>query len=187
MSIYRDPRSPYYRYDFQISGYRFSGSTKLRDERDAAAFEEARKAEARRIVEQIRAAGAEPLTLQAACDRWWAEHGSILSDAKIKSALDRLVEIIGGKTFLDAINDDVVSRMVEERRKDVRRDRTIKDGDERTILYGQSRRRPSTARSRCCAAWSAAHATIGMRRSLRPQHGKGTSSKRSAWKKRRGC
>jgi integrase len=135
MSIYRDPRSPYYRYDFQISGYRFSGSTKLRDERDAAAFEEARKAEARRIVEQIRAAGAEPLTLQAACDRWWAEHGLILSDAKIKSALDRLVEIIGGKTFLHAINDDVVSRMVEERRKDVRRDRTIKDGDERTILY----------------------------------------------------
>lgn len=139
MSVFRHKRSSFYQYDFQIDGYRFSGSTRLRDERDAQIFEEARKADARAIVEQARDAGAQPLTLAAAAARWWREHGAGLSDAKIKSALDRLVEIIGGKTFLHAINDDIVSRMVEERRKDVRRDRTVKgkgkNAGKPTILY----------------------------------------------------
>ncbi len=135
MSVYRPRRSPFYQYDFQIEGYRFSGSTKLRHECDAAAFEDARKIEARAIVDRAIAAGAGPLTLGAAAERWWREHGSTLSDRKIKSALDRLVEIIGGKTFLHAITDDVVARMVVERRKDVRRDRTVEAAGKRTILY----------------------------------------------------
>ena len=33
---FRVKNSPYYHYDFQIGGYRFSGSTKCRNERDAA-------------------------------------------------------------------------------------------------------------------------------------------------------
>lgn len=40
---------------------------------------------------------------EAAADRWWNEHGSTLKDFGIKSALDRLVEIMGGKTYLHAI------------------------------------------------------------------------------------
>jgi integrase len=125
MSVYRPKKSPFYHYDFRIEGYRFSGSTKLRDEHDAARFEEARQAEARAIVERILAAGAQPLTLGAAAERWWSTHGSSLGDAKNKSVLDRLVEIIGGRTFLHAINDDIVARMVEERARDVRRDSTV--------------------------------------------------------------
>lgn len=128
MSIYRPKRSPFWHYDFRIDRYRFSGSTKLRNEDDAARFEEARKVDAQIIVDRIRAAGAEPLTLKAACDRWWSTHGAKLADAKIKSALDRLVEIIGAKTYLHDINDDIVSRMVEERSKDVRRDSTDEEG-----------------------------------------------------------
>lgn len=128
MSIYRPRRSPFWHYDFRIDRYRFSGSTKLRDEDDAARFEEARKVDAQIIVDRIRAAGAEPLTLKAACDRWWHTHGAKLADTKIKSALDRLVEIIGAKTYLHDINDDIVSRMVEERAKDVRRDSTDEEG-----------------------------------------------------------
>src|SRR4051812_3199240 len=116
MSVYRDKRSTFYRYDFKIDGYRFSGSTKLRDADDAARFEEARKVDAQIIVDRIRAAGASPLTLQAACDRWWHEHGRTLADHQIKSALDRLAEIIGGKTYLHDISDDIVSRMVDARR-----------------------------------------------------------------------
>jgi integrase len=125
MSIYRHKRSPFWHYDFQLGNYRFSGSTKLRNERDAAQFEEARRAEAKILVDRAAAAGAEPLTLQAACDRWWREHGATLADQQLKSALDRLVEIVGGKTFLHAIGDDVVSRLVVERRQDVRRDSTV--------------------------------------------------------------
>lgn len=114
---------------------RFYGSTKLRDEHQAQAFEDARKTEARALVERLKAEGSAPLTLKAACDRWRNEHGSTLSDQRIKSVLDRPVEIMGAKTYLHAINDDAVSRMVAERRKDTRRDRTIVENDRRTVLY----------------------------------------------------
>src|SRR5689334_13595220 len=122
MSIYRPRKSPYYHYDFEIERYRFYGSTKERDEHKAQAFENAQKIEARQFVDQLIREGRGPLRLQAAADRWWNEHGSTLKDFGIRSALDRLVEIMGGKTYLHAITDDDVSRLVQERRKDVRRD-----------------------------------------------------------------
>lgn len=142
MSIYRNKRSPFWQYDFEIECYRFYSSTKLRDEHQAQAFEDARKVEARALVERLKAEGSAPLTLKAACDRWWDEHGSTLSDRKIKTVLARMVEIIGARTYLHAINDDTVSRMVVERRKDTRRDRTIVENGKRTILY-----RPITPRT----------------------------------------
>lgn len=125
MSVYRDKRSPFYQYDFRIDGYRFSGSTKLRNADDATRFEEARKVDAQIIVDRIRAAGAEPLTLKAACDRWWSEHGKALADSQIKSTLDRLVAIVGAKIYLHDISDDIVSRLVDRRRQDVRPDCTL--------------------------------------------------------------
>ncbi|WP_316214343.1 site-specific integrase [Bradyrhizobium sp. SZCCHNR2032] len=136
MSIYKNPRSPFWQYDFEIEHYRFYGSTKLRDEHQAQTFEDARRVEARALVDRLKAEGAAPLTLKAACDRWWSEHGATLSDGSIKVVLDRLVEIMGAKTYLHAINDDAVSRMVIERRKDTRRDCTVieKDG-RRTVLF----------------------------------------------------
>jgi integrase len=136
MSVYRDKRSPYFQFDFQIDGYRFSGSTKCRNERDAQTFEDARKVEAQELVDQLNAAGSGPLQLKAACDRWWIEHGSTLSDVSIKRALDRLVEIMGPKKFLHAITDADVTLMIQKRRADTRRDCTVIDDDgKRTILY----------------------------------------------------
>ncbi|WP_315759345.1 tyrosine-type recombinase/integrase [Bradyrhizobium sp. SZCCHNRI2007] len=142
MSVYRNPRSPFWQYDFEIEHYRFYGSTKLRDEHQAKAFEDARKIEARALVERLKAEGSAPLTLKAACDRWWTEHGSTLADQRIRSVLDRLVEIMGARTYLHTINDDAVSRMVAERRKDTRRDRTVVENDRKVIL-----RRPITPRT----------------------------------------
>lgn len=128
MSLYRPKRSPFWHYDFRLDNYRFSGSTKLRNEDDAARFAEARKRDAQAIVDRIRAAGAEPLTLKAACDRWSSTHGAHLADGKNKHLLERLVEIIGARTYLHDINDDVVARMVEERAKDVRPDQVDDKG-----------------------------------------------------------
>ncbi|WP_316158741.1 MULTISPECIES: site-specific integrase [unclassified Bradyrhizobium] len=142
MSIYQTRKSPYWQYDFEIEHFRFYGSTKLRDERQAQTFEEARKIEARALVERLKAEGSSPLTLKAACDRWWTEHGSTLADQRIRSVLDRLVEIMGARTYLHTINDDAVSRMVAERRKDTRRDRTVVENDRKVIL-----RRPITPRT----------------------------------------
>jgi hypothetical protein len=53
MSVYRDKRSPFWQFDFQLRGYRFSGSTGLTDQRDAAAYEANEKAKAREIVDDI--------------------------------------------------------------------------------------------------------------------------------------
>lgn len=128
MSLYRDPRSPYWQYSFDIDGHRFSGSTRKRNEDEAASFEKDRKADARRQLEQLALEKAAPLTLKRAADRWWNEHGSLLADTKVKASLDRLVEIIGPRMMLSDIDDNVVSEMIVERRKDVRRDSTDADG-----------------------------------------------------------
>lgn len=135
MSVYRSKRSPFWQYDFEIECFRFYGSTRLADERQAQAFEATRRIEARALIDGFKAEGAQPMTLKAACERWWAEHGATLADTRLRSVLDRLVAIMDGRTYLHAINDDAVSRMVVERRKDLRRDRTVTEHGKRTILY----------------------------------------------------
>lgn len=142
MSVYKHARSPYFQYDFEIEHYRFYGSTKLRDEHQAKAFEAARRVEAQALIERLKAEGAQPMTVKAAADRWWGEHGSTLSDVSVKATLDRLVELLGPRTYLHTLNDDAVSRMIVERRKDVRRDRTVVENGKRTVLY-----RPITPRT----------------------------------------
>jgi integrase len=140
MSVYRHKNSPYWQFDFQIDGYRFSGSTELTgSKRDAQAFEDGQKASARELLANIAAAGSAPLTLKRACDRWWTEHGRHLNDPDLEARLDWIADQIGPQTPLHAITDDMVSKMVEARRLDVRRSGREPDGKQ---LY-----RPITART----------------------------------------
>jgi integrase len=69
-----------------------------------------------------------PLTFKLAAERWWKEHGSLLSDPRALAPLNRLIEIIGAKTMLADIDDNVISHMIAERRKDVRYDSTDDKG-----------------------------------------------------------
>ena len=39
MSVHKDPRSPYWHYNFQINGQRYYGSTKCKNKRDAMVLE----------------------------------------------------------------------------------------------------------------------------------------------------
>src|SRR5258708_2411259 len=140
MSVYRHKNSPYWQFDFQIDGYRFSGSTELTgSKRDAQAFEDGQKASARELLANIAAAGSAPLTLKRACDRWWSEHSRHLNDPDLEARLDWIANQIGPQTPLHAITDDMVSKMVEARRLDVRRSGRDSDGKQ---LY-----RPITART----------------------------------------
>jgi integrase len=140
MSVYRHKNSPYWQFDFQIDGYRFSGSTELTgSKRDAQAFEDGQKASARELLANIAAAGSAPLTLKRACNRWWTEHGRHLNDPDLEARLDWIADQIGPQTPLHAITDDMVSKMVEARRLDVRRSGRDPDGKQ---LY-----RPITART----------------------------------------
>jgi len=140
MSVYRHKNSPYWQFDFQIDGYRFSGSTQLTgSKRDAQAFEDGQKADARELVANITAAGSAPLNLKRACDRWWSEHGRHLNDPDLEARLDWITNQIGPQTPLHAITDDMVATMVEARRLDVRRSGRDSGGKQ---LY-----RPITART----------------------------------------
>ena len=146
MSVYRHKKSPFWQFDFQIDGYRFSGSTdvpKAGSKCDAEAFENGQKAEARDLLAQIAATGSAPLTVKAACDRWWREHGAHLNDPDLEARLQWIAAQIGPQTPLHAVSDDMVSRMVEARRLDVRRAGRVRDANGKvTQLY-----RPITART----------------------------------------
>lgn len=141
MSIYRDKRSRYFQYEFQIQRRRFYGSTERDNELEARAVEDQKKREARAQIERDLAERRAPLTLGRGCERWFDEHGRNLAEPKsCRSTLDRIVAIIGARTQLHDIVDDNVSRLVAERRKDTRRDSTIIERGRKRIIT-----RPITA------------------------------------------
>ncbi|MGY3133899.1 hypothetical protein ACVWZM_004581 [Bradyrhizobium sp. USDA 4501] len=131
-------KRPYYQFDFSINRYRLSGSTKLRDERDGQAFEDARRAEAQALVDRLNREGRGPLRLKPAYDRWWNELGQHLADKKSNLCSTASSRSLRAKIYFHTITDDDVSRLIEERRKDRRRDRTVTDAKgKKTILYGE--------------------------------------------------
>jgi site-specific recombinase XerD len=142
MSVYRDKRSRFFQYEFQIKGYRFYGSTRCDDEREARTVEDKKRDEAARQVARWVAEHRAPLTLGRAAERWWTEHGQHLAETNVRFILDRIVEIMGAAKLLHEICDQDVSQLVQTRRTDARRDSTVITDRRRTII-----RRPITARS----------------------------------------
>ena len=74
MSPIKDKRSPFWRYDFQIGGRRFFGTTKCTTKREAEAVERAEREKAKRHVAQARTA-ASSLRLDDIAGRYWHEIG----------------------------------------------------------------------------------------------------------------
>lgn len=120
MSVYRHKNSPFWQFDFQRGGYRFSGSTevqKSRPKREAAAIEEKERRAAERLIEAVGRSGREPLTFGAAADRWWSEVGSYGKETDLKTCLSWLKDQIGTDRPLHLIGNDDVARAVAERRQ----------------------------------------------------------------------
>src|SRR5258705_3616231 len=113
MSVYRNKRSRFWQFDFEICGQRFFGSTELTDKRDATTFEKKQKTEARRLVESIARTNSTPLSIDRAAARWWEEHGGNLSDPDLKARLDLLGAGIGPRTPLHAISNDTRAKPVQ--------------------------------------------------------------------------
>lgn len=134
MSVYRDKRSQFFQYEFQIQRRRFYGSTERNDELEARAVEAEKRREATAQLERERTEQRAPLTLGRATARWWAEHGQHLANDGSRATLDRIVEILGDRTQLQDIIDDSVSRLVAERRKDTRRDSTAIEKGRKKII-----------------------------------------------------
>jgi len=116
MSVYRDPKSPYYQYSFQIRGNRFYGSTKCTSHREAEQVENAEKEKAKRRVAEQQSASTS-LLLDHIIDRYWEETGRyhIGADHTFRD-LGRLIDFFGKDKLLTEITDDDVARLVAWRR-----------------------------------------------------------------------
>jgi integrase len=119
MSVFRVRNSPYFQFDFQIKGHRFYGSTESKNEREAKEVEKVKRAEAARIVNDAVITGSKPMTVGTGCSRWWDEVGRHGNDPDLERALGWLSGQIGPNLALHDVNDDMLSRAVEARRRDV--------------------------------------------------------------------
>jgi integrase len=116
VSVYKDPRSPFWQFDFWWRGYRFHGSTKATTQREAKAVEHIEREKAKRHVAQTEAARTS-LRLQDVATRYWTEVGQYHRDSRRTwHHLGKLVEFFGQDKLLTDITDDDVARLVAWRR-----------------------------------------------------------------------
>jgi integrase len=102
-------------YDLQIRGHRFCGSTGATTRRDAekwiTAFRKAKEAEVAEF------SGEGPMSFAVASTRWWNERGQHRKDSRdIERFLAWLQTQIGQRTRIDAIDDNMLARLVAARR-----------------------------------------------------------------------
>ena len=116
MSLTRDPRSPYWRFDFQVGGHRFFGTTKCTTRREAEAVERVEREKAKQHVAQARAARTS-LRLDDVAGRYWQEVGQHhVGFDNTERQINHLIEFFGKDKLLTEITDDDVVRLVAWRR-----------------------------------------------------------------------
>jgi len=122
MSVFKDSRSPYWRFDFQIGGHRFFGSTKCTTKRKAEAIERSEREKAKRQIAQRRAA-ATSLKLDDIAGRYWQEVGQHHAGAdNTERQIGYLIEHFGKDKLITDVTDDDVIKLVAWRRGHRRQD-----------------------------------------------------------------
>lgn len=119
MSVYRHRKSPFYHFDFQIRGIRFSGSTGCVSRRDAERFERDEKDRRRVELKSAQAALSAPMTFAIAAARYYVEVGQHLRGDGAKNctwSLEWLDREIGSNTLLSRVDSATVARLVAIRR-----------------------------------------------------------------------
>lgn len=118
MSVY--PRKDgIYVFDFWVEGVRFFGSTRRRNQRDAAAVERARREDAKRTTALSRQQRTAPMTVNVALDRFWAEVGSGYKGTYGKTvwaALGWLLDELGSNTLIRDIGPNTITEAIARRR-----------------------------------------------------------------------
>lgn len=82
MSVYKREGSPFYSFDFQFRGIRFSGFTKATSKREAEAVEKIEKEKAKASFDANQLSRSAPLTIGTAAQRYWIEVGQHHSGAE---------------------------------------------------------------------------------------------------------
>ncbi|MCB4805875.1 integrase [Methylobacterium brachiatum] len=116
--VWKPQNSSTYYCSFTVAGTRFNGSTKLTSKREAIAFARRWKDSEVAKHKQEVATGEKDMPFLEAVTRFMSEVGDHFFNAQLyEMHYDWLVERIGEKTPLTAINDDMVTRLLAERRK----------------------------------------------------------------------
>jgi integrase len=116
MSVYKNPRSPFWLFDFQWRGNRFHGSTKCTTKREAEAVERSEREKAKQYVKQA-AAARTSMRLDDVAGRYWTEHAQHLAaDRNTEHHLKLLIEFFGKDKLITEINGDDVAKLVAWRR-----------------------------------------------------------------------
>jgi integrase len=118
MSVFKDSRSPYWRFDFEYRGHRFFGSTKATTRREAEAVERAEREKAKATVEQAQEAAAS-LRLDDVAERYWQEVGQHHAGAdNTWRQLRYLIDCphLGKDVLITNVTDNDVVKLVAWRR-----------------------------------------------------------------------
>ncbi len=116
MSLYKPKNSPYYQFDFELGGHRFSGTTKCTSRREAEAVERTERERAKRRVADLRNTSIR-LDLDSVIDRFWIESGQHFSGAgDTWRDLGRLIDFFGATRLITEIRDDDIAKLVAWRR-----------------------------------------------------------------------
>ena len=116
MSVFRDPRSPFWRYDFQWRGHRFFGSTKATTRREAEAIERIERERAKVHVTQAQAA-ATSMRLDDVAGRYWREVGQHhVAAENTWREIGRWIERLGKDKLITEITGDHVAKVIAWRR-----------------------------------------------------------------------
>jgi integrase len=111
----RDPRSPFWQYNFQIRNRRFFGSTKKTTKREAEKVEAAERERAQALIAQAEHARTS-LRLDDVAGRYWTEHAQHLAGTNMLGWLGLVLEFLGKDRLITEIIDDDVARLVAWRR-----------------------------------------------------------------------
>jgi integrase len=121
MPVFKEKGSPYWRYDFQIAGHRFYGSTKCTNRREAEAIERSEREQAKRHVEQAKTASTS-LRLDDIAGRYWSEVGQHHAGARnTERQIGYLIEFFGKDKVITDIGDGDLTKLVAWRRGHVNR------------------------------------------------------------------
>jgi integrase len=115
MSVYRDPRSPYWQFYFRCRGHRFFGSTKATSRREAEKVEAAQREKAKQHVAAL-ATARTSLRLDDVAGRYWSQAQHYAASRNIWKRLSLLVQFFGKDKLITAIGDDDVHALIAWRR-----------------------------------------------------------------------
>ncbi|KQS93923.1 integrase [Rhizobium sp. Leaf386] len=128
MSVYKRPGRETYSYDFQCGGARYSGDTGKTARREAEKVEKNVRDKVLDRARQAKASNSDYMTFGQAATRYWNEIAQYHTNSETSlRSVEWLQEKIGPATFLHDINDEIVARLVAQRRAETRHNVTDKE------------------------------------------------------------